>query len=578
MRFLRSLLLLLLTALPLITLVHKDDLHRWDTNREAMIAPDEFSYLLMADNLVHGHGISTAAQIGRDTFYPPGLPLMLAGWWAMFGESIFSAHTLDATLLCLATLTTYFMSRALLIKLALTDGEKFTRAHEASAWLALLITALFCTNWHVLESGLYFLSEPAFMLTTFSWILLALRWKDWDLHPPMALLMVLLAIAAWSIRGAGVVCVAATFIYPFARLLRQIGKWNEPENFRRRIATVLLVALVAVAYQWTIIRISPEKSLASAADSDNSYPRQLFNGLTDAGRIDVHDPHQYPHLIWFVTTSALSHLDDFSASFTPWFREPPGYLLLNYIGKTMGILGLLGFLYHLLRRKNPNRARALDTYLVLYIGLYLAWPFNFARFWSPILPLMLGYGVDALRLFGSGSGRTGTRWAFVLLALLLALSAEELLLQLNNYQRRLNYVSDCLADTAAAIVKHSPSGPETLVAVPGDSEHFVFAWYLPRERGYVPTSPYSHLPTDPQRHERIEAMLARLVAQLTVDPRKRLFMVGYFNNDFLPNPIFSNFAMEYPALMADVQIRLVYRHELIVSVWAFERKPQIIKK
>ncbi len=93
----------------------------------------------------------------------------------------------------------------------------------------------------------------------------------------------------------------------------------------------------------------------------------------------------------------FSHLDDYGSSFTPWFRESPDFHLLNIVGKVMGFLGLLGWLNRLLRRESGTRF--VEIYVGLYIALYLVWPFDMARFWVPLLPVMVVYGVDGVRQF-----------------------------------------------------------------------------------------------------------------------------------------------------------------------------------
>src|SRR4051794_22938015 len=110
-KVMRWIVLVLLAVFPLVTLVHRDDVGKWDRNRAAMVAPDEFSYLLMGQNFIQGQGLSTAHTIGRDTFYPPGYPLLLASFGAIAGYNIFTAHVCTAFLLCLCVPVVYFLAR-----------------------------------------------------------------------------------------------------------------------------------------------------------------------------------------------------------------------------------------------------------------------------------------------------------------------------------------------------------------------------------------------------------------------------------------------------------------------------------
>ncbi len=507
MRTLRCLLLILLSLLPLTTLIHKNDLHRWDLNRNAMAAPDEFSYLLLTRNLLEGHGISTLHTVGRDTFYPPGYPALLAAWSTITGLTIVRVHLLNTLLLCAATPIVYFFSKRLLRLLSEQSPPRFQSNPTTNDSLALLIAALFATNWHVLEGALFVFSEPAFMLVTFAWLALALRWRNWPQSLPQTLTLTLLAVAAWSIRGAGLVCLAA--------MLANIALtwWNSKNRFVI-LRSAAVIVILSVIYQLTITKLSPEKSLASVNSSDNSYALQLLRGITKNNTL-----HTPAEISWRIITLAFSHLDDFAQSFTPWFREPPAYLFLNVIGKSLGLLALLGWLHRLLHlRTSPSRF--LEIYILFYFALYLLWPFNMTRFWAPILPVMLVYAVDALRQFLNSppdlpilSPRLA---APILLTGLLALSAQELCLQLGNYERRLNYVSDALATSARTITQHAPNPADTIIAVGGTSEHFIFSWYLPRP--YAARSPEPHLPGGSR--ETPEHLLLRSLHELDAAPAK----------------------------------------------------------
>jgi len=157
----------------------------------------------------------------------------------------------------------------------------------------------------------------------------------------------------------------------------------------------------------------------------------------------------------------------------------------------------------------------------------------------------------------------------VLLLLLLALFAQELWLQLGNYERRLNYVSDALADAARTVVRRSPNPADTLFAVGGTSEHFVFAWYLPRP--YLPRSPEPHLPATGSR-ETVEAMLIRFLHEAEASPPKRLFVTSYFTEPDYPD-VFRELQRREPALMARFAVRRIFQKEIITTVWEFILQP-----
>jgi hypothetical protein len=570
MRVFRWLILIAVALLPLATLVFRNDLGRWERNHSAMAAPDEFSYLLLADNLVHGAGISTQATIGRDTFYPPGYPLLLAAVGALVGLTVFHAHVLNAACISLATIFVFLFVRRLLPTLADHERPHFHFSSAATDWIALLIAALFATNWHVLEGALYVFSEPAFMLVTFAWLALGLRWRDWQRHPHQTVILALLAIAAWSIRGAGIVCVGAMLLSPLLQMRKQ--------DFLKPMVAIAIVILLAALYQAAITWASPEKSLAAGGNSDNGYLRQLIHGVTKNGTIQPSDPHQWAAFAAQIGDLVFSHLDDYASSFIPWFREAPDYLFLNVIGKTMGLLGLLGWLHRLLQRR--SNTRFLELYVLLYIALYLVWPFNMTRFWAPLLPIMLVYAVDALRQFCWWGARIPAQAvAIVLLALLLGLHAQELFHQLGNYERRLNYVSDALASAAATVVRHSPNPAETTIIVAGGDEHFLYAWYLPHGQDgqwggsgrYLPKSPAAHIPGPGSRRQTIEELLTQALQDMESDPNRHLFVIGYFREPSYPQT-FATLQKTFPSLMGKVRWRILFQKEILVTVWEFSSR------
>jgi hypothetical protein len=567
MRHVRGIALFLLALFPLVTLFHRDDRGRWDLQRSAMTAPDEFSYLLMAQNFLHGGGLSLDSRLGHDTFYPPGYPLLLAGWAKISAAGRLTAltgHSLNALLLSAAVVIVYFFSRRLLLSLAAAEHRRFSLSSSACANLALLIAALFAANWHVLDSSLVIMSEPAFMLAAFAWLALALRWPDWPLSPLRTAVLMLLAVVAWSIRGAGITCVAATLLFPFLFWLRHRGTFRALP--RKRLAAVLAVMLaLPLLYQLILLWASPEKSLASGQDSENSYVKQLLRGLTL--RSSPGDPLLQVAAAWVhhVFLLVAGHLGDFAESFVPWLREKPDFFFRDLIGKCLLALGLAGFLPHLLRSLSPKNKTAggfLEIYLLLYITLYLLWPFNMARFWTPVLPMMLAYAAVAVAGMGAASRKIPGAAAGVLLALLLALSLVEDYVQLGNRARRLNYVSDSLRDAIRAIRREDP---RPLVAGMTADDLFLAAWNFSQESPEG-ISPLIHIPRQRPR-QFADDMLAELVRNSGGRP---VYFLSYFpegNAD--TRDTLDGVARQLP----DSKITRFFRKEIIISVWKIERRP-----
>ena len=522
--------LALLCLLPLAALFSRDELGRWNVNRCAMSTPDEPSYLLMAKSIAGGHGISTVAVAGKDTFYPPGLPLVLAGWGKVFGFSIESMHVCVTLTLSAAVGLGFVLLRRIF---ALWGWSR-------PAWPALGVLAVFVTSYHVMEDVLFVFSEPLFMLAVLAWLYAALRLEKWWTRPGAATAVTALAVAATMARAAGVVCFAATMLYVVIGLVRGRRAAGQPP-WLRRWAPPGCVLGVILAYYGAVHVMSPEKSIAAGADSSNSYTRQLILGVgfdIDRTTGQWHDKLYRPDQWGWRVTKAVGqqvwdHVRDFAAALVPPGREEDEAfrgVLYAYLGRLLLVIAGVGWGVKLMRGR-PAPTRFVELFVGFYITLYLVWPFRMARFWIPILPLMAAYTADLLRSAWlrvrarPGIGRRHALLSLALGGLVIVLNVQELVRKLPWAQTRLNYVSDCLAASAATIRKASPDPGQTVVCL-DDEAYFVFAWYLnpgEQDSGYRVQSA--------RRGERIEAMILRNLRAVQADPRKRLFVPSYFGHD-----------------------------------------------
>jgi hypothetical protein len=227
----------------------------------------------------------------------------------------------------------------------------------------------------------------------------------------------------------------------------------------------------------------------------------------------------------------------------------------------------------------------LCLFVTLYMALYLIWPFNFARFWSPIMPIMLVYGVHACQVFSDAAPRMGAALgraarprlavlAGVLLGLLLALSAEEVAMRLGFYARRLNYVSDSLRGATRAVVRSAPDG-RTMVTGMGSDELFAMAWYfgeqaLPPGKTFIFRAPDPTLPRDPSnpsagRGELADAMLLRSLADAGDRP---IFFLSYFPGIDARDTL-ASLQKQRP----QTPVKKIFQKEIIVTVWEIGEGP-----
>lgn len=537
-------LLAVVCAVPLLTLAGRNERGRWEMNRCAMAAPDEPSYLLMARSIAEEGTISTTDLAGRDTFYPPGLPVLLATWGKVFGFSIQSLHVCVALTSSLAGIMCFLLARLVLNRWGWSLAGLLPWKTGTADWGALAITALFVTSWHFLDLTLFVFSEPLFILLSFAWIFAALRLPGWQSRPHTALLVTGLALGAAMARAAGIVCLVTTLVYMMMSTLRAAMNPTATRGEAGRRLTALLAGLVLIVLVFAAIhRVSPEKSPLAGMSTDNSYTKQLLVRLkvesTPWYRIDLFSRR--------IVALAVEHLPNWFHSFMPPYRwEDEPWRKWPFIGVAAPVMALC--LLGLGRRCLwPGPTGILELYLLGYTTLYLVWPFYMIRFWVPILPLLLLYMLDLLavsitprsvawsevaRRYRGGTkvwrphARTQTpllELSCLMVSLLISLNIEEIITKLPYYQRRLNYVSDCLAQSARVIRDRAPDPRKAIVLVPGADEQYLMAWYL-----QAPNPTQHYVAHAPARDVHLETLLADAVAQAKSDPAKRVFVMGYF--------------------------------------------------
>jgi hypothetical protein len=549
MVLLRRATLLLICLVPMLTLFHRNETGLWVRNTSAFISPDEFSYLLTAENIAAGRGI-VLRNLPADSFYPPGLSALLALWGKWFGFSIFSMHVCIVAQQCVAVALAYLLIGAMLAR---------PRPMFLHAWIPLLLTAVYATSWYLLENACSIFGEPAFTCVTLLWLLIALRKPRWWQQPRWAFAMAALAVAATSIRSAGIICVAVTFLFPLVDWLLHARR-ERPRAFSRLLAALGICAAVTLAYYAVIQTIAPQKGVATT--SGNSYTRQLLRGLTDDDRIPYYN---LPALAENLAKICIPHFYTFAQLFCPPPREDAAFNIprmgvYNVLARCLLALALAGWLFDLLARR-PNRSMFIPMYICFYVGLYSIWPFDFVRFWVPIFPPLLAYMWETI----AAGPRRGTKLPRIaqplgtaMCLLLVLLNAQEIFFQLPYYQRRLNYVSDCLAGAASAIQKDGGDPRRDIVA---SGDPFLYAYYTRFPQSVLPP------PDPPSRgpdicHTETLFIQQSVADALSKSSHMRIYLPAYFPPDF------------YPRLTADIaaalppayQIRQIYKQEM-VTLW-----------
>ncbi|MEI7766522.1 MAG: hypothetical protein WCJ97_03690 [Phycisphaerae bacterium] len=522
---------------PLLAIIHIDERGLWTLNRSLFISPDEFSYVLTAESLANGQGIRLQGM-SDDTFYPPGFSGVLAVWGKVAGFDIRGLHIAVGLQQCVAIIMAWLVIGSLLAPV---------ECPRLRAWLAAILTLLYGLSGHVLENVTAIFSEPLFTALLLGWILLALRRPRWYTHIGWTLAMAALAVAVTAVRSAGIVCIATTLAYPG---LVWIGVWWRNSTPTLPLRTVCraggLILLVAAVYYVGLHRLSPERSLFSGAQSRNSYTRQLLAGLTDGFRTPWYKVDK-------ITVAAgqmmLPHATSLSLVFVPPPRESPKFGVFNIIAKLGLLLALLGYIWRLWR---AGDSRMPELAVALYISLYLVWPFDFVRFWIPLLPVLLAYLTLVTCGYGSRGGIRPRRVALtlVLLGSLLVLHGQDALTRLQGYQRRINLVSDALANGAAAMRKAGGTANNAVCSF----EPFTMRYYTHMQQ-------FNPRRDENGRWESVPDMIRR--AQATQKSAGHVFVASYFD------------LRDWDGFMRETQTKLgptvrvvpLYRYWNIVAVW-----------
>jgi hypothetical protein len=375
--------------------------------------------------------------------------------------------------------------------------------------------------------------------------------------------MAMLAVTATSMRSAGIICVAVTLLYPlldwFLRARREMPKKSD-----RLVIALGLGALITVAYYGTIQAIAPEKGVATTGG--HSYTQQFLWGLTDDYTIPYYN---VPKLAWNLWNICLPHFDTFGQMFCPLQREDvapniPRMGIYNVLARVLFVMAIGGWLFDLFVRRR-GRSRFVALYVLFYIALYSIWPFDYVRFWVPILPLLLAYMWETIGGSPVHIGRAARRIApplgVVMCLLLVTLNCQELYLKLPYFQRRLSYVSECLTGVTTAIRKDG-GDPQRDVVASGDM--FLYAYYTRFPQAKLPPPDPRKLGPDVCRSETL--FVLKLIAQPAADGgKRRVYIPAYFPPEFYGRLISDITA----ALPADYQIRRIYQQEM-VTLWAIE--------
>jgi hypothetical protein len=311
---------------------------------------DAIVLLSMAESAAHGGGF---LDDGQKTVFPPGYPALLAILlriglahpWVIVGLNMF--------FLSVGLLATYF----LLIREFFEDRT-----------CVLMVCSVFLLSYVVIKHCTIPLTDVPFFCFSMSCIAVMSQARNVDSSRRLAILAGaagLLVVAAVTLRMIGIAL--------FPPLVFMIANNPRFESLLKRLSTPTKLVIVAGG-----------GFLGGAAMlllTKTAYWR-LFIGAAKRANVSA--------LLLQILSGRLVEFGELFGNFPTWRLPPKLHVMVPWMGLLLLLLMLLGLATK--RRKiGPT-----ELFLVCYMGILFAWPYYDARFWLPVLPLLIAYTVLAV--------------------------------------------------------------------------------------------------------------------------------------------------------------------------------------
>lgn len=379
---------------------------------------DNASYILLSDSLLSGKGYTNTDYPGEpaETQYPPLLPFLLMPILAVFGQNYF---VMKIIALVFGALGLKVMFRYLQ---EISSNE--------TAWIATLLTAVNATYIFfassILTETLYvFLSGCVLIKVS------ELYKSEKDSLAPILFCAILIALSFYA-RTIGATLALSMCGFLFLK-----------KRYKAAILLATFTGLLLLPWALRSIEIR------------NSYFDQLTEesaGETDVGSLIV-IYRLAQNIPRYVGKSFIDLLGG------PAIADLPPYTPAKVLSSIfLSALLLYGYLGSFIKRGLTLE----NTYLFVYIGILLVWPYHDARFLLPILPLLVFYLIDGLDNFPTMSERFRIRFQTTIVGALLILGVGSSCHLI--YQNRTDYYSPEMSHfKEACLWLKSNSQPDALI-------------------------------------------------------------------------------------------------------------------
>jgi hypothetical protein len=301
----------------------------------------------MGDSAAHGDGFLDG---GQKTVFPPGYPALLA---VLLRLSF--AHPW-----VIVSLNLIFLSTGLIAAYSLLIREFFEDKSEV-----LIICSFFLLSYVVVKHFTIPLSDVPFFCLSMCCLATMSHARNTD----SSLRFVILVVAAWLLAVAAITMrrVGVTLIPPLVFMIVRSSQFKLMLK-RLSLSTKLVIVMVPVfASVGTLYVVTKTATLSD------------FIGVAKNLNMSA--------LVLRILSYRLTELGELLGNF-PLSKTPTK---LHAIVPWIGLLLLLVTLFGLATKR--TKISPTEVFLVCYMGVLIAWPFRDARFWLPVIPLLIAYTV-----------------------------------------------------------------------------------------------------------------------------------------------------------------------------------------
>jgi 4-amino-4-deoxy-L-arabinose transferase-like glycosyltransferase len=312
---------------------------------------DNAEFAILGKALASGHGFRymNHPELRPATKYPPGFPLMLAGWIKVFGDSIVAMKIQVVVCYVAVVALTFLLARKLL-------GDA----------LGLVASLLVTSSWTVAMYSYQVLSDIPY--TLFSLVAVMLLW-NLPRRRSAVVAAIIVTVWAYFVRTAGMSLVAAAVVFLIVK-------------GRKKEGLALLGAFALVSALWAVRNYT-------MTGEGSRYLGVLLSA-------NPYDPDKGLLSFTGLMARAWTNLSSYAGYLLPLNLLPSAVKAAGDTGSTalrtlvsLLIVAVVVLGGYTLRRKTL----LVSLYLLAYLAVFMAWPevWRSERFMIPVTPLLAIY-------------------------------------------------------------------------------------------------------------------------------------------------------------------------------------------